>query len=261
MEDIKDTQRTDSISRFLDAHPVRTNPFGDNRAAERAYRRAERLAAALYLLTNHIPENDRAREETRRKANELLEHVLCLRDEMRSPQSPAIRSTTITARHLISLVRMLTIAGYVSIQNAETMVAALDELSIYLTSSQRSILSESVSISREELMDVHESSQRTRTVVQAIKDTHEVSVITDTQIVKDAKTSAPRVSRGSSLSLRSQTILDILRTGGSLGIKDIAANLPEYGEKTIQRELVTLVSEGKVRKVGLKRWSRYSIAQ
>lgn len=261
MDDIKDTQRTDSISRFLDSHPVRTNPFGDNRAAERAYRRAERLAAALYLLTNHIPENDRAREETRSQANELLTHVLCLRDEMRSPQSPAIRSTTTTVRHLISLVRMLTIAGYVSIQNAETMVAALDELSIYLASSQRSILSESVSISREELMDVHDSSQRTRTLVQAIKDTHEVSVITDTHTVKDVKLSAPKVSKSGSLSLRSQTILDILRTGGSLGIKDIAANLPEYGEKTIQRELVTLVSQGKVRKLGLKRWSRYSIAQ
>jgi hypothetical protein len=80
-------------------------------------------------------------------------------------------------------------------------------------------------------------------------------------MVKDVKVSAPRPVKAGSLSLRSQTILDILRTGGSLGIKDIAANLPEYGEKTIQRELVTLVSQGKVKKLGLKRWSRYSIAQ
>ena len=261
MEDIKDIQKTDNISRFLDAHSVRTNPFGENRAGERAYRRAERICAAIYLMTNHIPSAERARDEIRAQANALLSDVLSLRDDMRSPQSVAVRSTTSTVRHLISLVRMLTIAGYVSVQNAETMVAALDELALFLASSQRSMLSENITINREELMDVREATQRTRTIVQSIKDTREVSVITDSTIVKDTKPTAPRAAGAHGMSLRSQTILDILRTGGSLGIKDIAANVPEFGEKTIQRELVTLVAQGKVKQLGLKRWSRYSIAQ
>lgn len=257
MEDIKDIQRTDNISRFLDSYSVRTNPFGENRAAERAYRRAERMVAALYLLTNHIPVSEGAKGDLRSHANGLLAQVLTLKDDMRSPQSIAVQQVTATIRHLISLVRVLTISGYVSISNAETMVAALDDLGNFLVSSQRSILAENITIHRDEFIDTREAT-RTR-VVQAIKDTRGVSVITDTQIVKDVG-DASVITNSSSMSVRVQNILDILRSGGSLGIKDIAANLPEYSEKMIQRELLELVKHGKVKKMGLKRWSRYSIA-
>ena len=44
MDDTKDTQKTSALSVFLDGQ-TRTNPFGLNRAAERAYRRAERIAS------------------------------------------------------------------------------------------------------------------------------------------------------------------------------------------------------------------------
>jgi hypothetical protein len=53
--------------------------------------------------------------------------------------------------------------------------------------------------------------------------------------------------------------MEILRVGGALGIKDIAANLPEYREKMIQRELLDLAAKGRIRKIGLKRWSKYSL--
>jgi DeoR/GlpR family transcriptional regulator of sugar metabolism len=62
------------------------------------------------------------------------------------------------------------------------------------------------------------------------------------------------------MSVRTQSILEILKTSGSMGIKDICSNLPEYSEKMIQRELSELVEVGTVQKTGLKRWSRYSVA-
>lgn len=216
------------------------------------------MVAALYLLTNHIPSGEGARVDLRSHANELLAQVLTLKDDMRSPQSLAVQRVTTTIRHLISLVRVLTISGYVSIANAETMVAALDDLGNFLVSSQRSILSENITINRDELMDVGEATTRTR-VVQAIKDTREVSVITDTHVVKDVSATSVRSAAGGT-NVRVQNILDVLRTGGNLGIKDIVANLPEYSEKMIQRELLVLVRDGKVKKSGLKRWSRYSVA-
>lgn len=256
MDDIKDTQRTDNISRFLDTYQVRTNPFGENRAADRAYRRSERMVSALYLLTNHIPASEDARSSLRSHANELLEHVLSLKDDMRSSQSMAVQSVISNIRHLISLVRVLTIAGYISIANAETMVAALDDLGNFLLTSQRSILSENITIHRDELMDIRETRPR---AVQHVKDSREVSVITDSQLVTDRGMSAAVRGASDTLSVRVQNILDILRTGGNLGIKDIVANLPEYSEKMIQRELLTLVRDGRVKKTGLKRWSRYSV--
>jgi len=62
-----------------------------------------------------------------------------------------------------------------------------------------------------------------------------------------------------SITQRGSGILSILRTGGDLNIRDIAAHLPEYSEKTIQRELNALILRGAVKRIGLRRWSRYSL--
>ena len=58
---------------------------------------------------------------------------------------------------------------------------------------------------------------------------------------------------------RRSTVLAILASGELLGIRDIAAHVPEFSEKTIQRELAQLVLLGRVKKTGFKRWSKYSM--
>lgn len=260
MDEIKDIQRTDSVSRFIDQHNVRTNPFGENRAAERAYKRVERIAAGLYMLTNHISKDEPIRSHVRSTASLILSDTLRLKDEMRSAQSNFVSELQGKIRYLISLVRIMTVSGFVSQQNASVVVEALDELGNFIMASQRSILSENVTLTREDLTDVRATSfkapvQRSRndsSDIKEIKDT-----IRDGSNVSMSKTQKDSIGE---LSVRVQSILEILKVGGSLGIKDITANLPEYSEKMIQRELLDLVSKGAVKKVGLKRWSRYSIA-
>jgi len=55
-------------------------------------------------------------------------------------------------------------------------------------------------------------------------------------------------------------ILDLVRKRKSLSIKEIAAVIKDCSEKTIQRELAALISQGLVRKVGERRWSLYTPA-
>jgi hypothetical protein len=162
-----------------------------------------------------------------------------------------------TIRHLISLVRILSVSGFTSTQNTATMIEALDELGNFLTASQRSVLSENVTITRDELVDVHVVSSAQKTFPRIRRD-REIT-LKDNSDSSDMHVSNKGVAKGD-VSVRIQSILDILSSGGSLGIKDIAANLPEYSEKMIQRELLELTSQGKIRKTGLKRWSRYAIA-
>lgn len=259
MDEIKDVQKTDSISRFIDGHAVRTNPFGDNKAGDRAYRRAERITAAIHLLTNHIDADEPVCNSIRTGGVELLQHMLELRSEMRSSQSSVFTAVQSKIRHLISLVRILTVSGYVSIQNATTMVEALDELGNFLTASQRSMLSESVSLSREDLLDVRTTASKSTT--RAVKDIRDTISIKDVDSGNDSsKSSVKSGDTNGPASVRSQSIYETLQSGGVMGIKDICANLPEYSEKMIQRELAEMVESGKVRKSGLKRWSRYSVA-
>ncbi|HEV3244973.1 MAG TPA: hypothetical protein VG102_01280 [Candidatus Paceibacterota bacterium] len=247
MDDIKDA-KGDGFSRFIDAQHVRTDPFGKNRAAERLYRRVERICAALYLLTRHISESEPLRVEIRSEGIALLEKVLLLRDEMRAAESGAVSSFEASIRHLISLVRILTAAGRISFQNADTVIAALDELTGFIVSSQRSSFSEMVSLSREDLMG-DSSPLRDRQTIKDLKDSRRI--VKDNAPVSD--------SRALAVSARGQGIVSILRATGALGIKDISARLPDYSEKMIQRELSSLIKSGQVKKEGFKRWSKYSI--
>lgn len=258
MDEIKDVQKTDSISRFMDNHAVRTNPFGENRAGDRAYRRAERIAAAIHLLTNHINAGEPVCASIRTGSVDLLQYVLELRSEMRSAQSSVFTAAQAKIRHLISLVRILSVSGYISIQNASTMVEALDELGNFMTAAQRSMLSESVAISREDLLDVRTSLAPKSRAIKDIKDDSRSA-----EMVNESAVGTSTVIKAKSegqVSVRRENILEVLQSGGLMGIKDICTNLPEYSEKMIQRELAELVESGKVRKAGLKRWSRYSIA-
>ena len=59
---------------------------------------------------------------------------------------------------------------------------------------------------------------------------------------------------------RRSVILEHLKAGAWLSIKDIAKNLPSFSSKTVQRELNSLASAGLIQKTGERRWSRYTRA-
>jgi len=58
---------------------------------------------------------------------------------------------------------------------------------------------------------------------------------------------------------RQEIILSLLKKNKDLGIKDFATSISGCSEKTIQRELASLVSKGLITKTGEKRWSKYSL--
>jgi hypothetical protein len=263
----KDTGKTDGLMKFVESQSTKTNPFGDNRVGERAYRRAERICAAIFVLTAHVSDTEPLRPRARSLSLELLERVLAVRSEMRSLNSAHAAELKAVIRELISVSRVLAISGCISFQNSAVMTEALDELSSFLAASQRSSLSETASYSREDFLDVREVGV-SNLVQQPRAAVREPSVTTD-KSVKDTDYVAPgnfpekdTNDKGQKKNVhqgRAQAILEVLRVGGELGIRDVASNLPEFSEKMIQRELAELVRKGLVSKSGLKRWSRYSL--
>ena len=131
MDSQKDIQKTDGLTKFIDNQALKTNPFGENRVGERAYRRAERLAAAIVLLTNHIPDIDPLKHSARQASIELLKSLMSVKDEMRASNSERGRDLKSSVRSLISLVRLLAVSGSVSFQNADAVTEALDELASF----------------------------------------------------------------------------------------------------------------------------------
>lgn len=255
MDEIKDISKKEQESPFLDDKVIRTRAFGHNVSGDRAYQRAERLVAAIHLVTNHISPDEPARGISRRSGIHLLSSILMLRDEMRVSGSIALQRVQASIRKLISLMRILSIAGHVSHQNAEALVEALDELGVFLLTSRRTTLSESTVLTKDELLAAGSSSARGYlSDTESRKRSH--------QSIKDKVKRRDKMSdRADKTRMRGEGIVTILGAQGRLGIKDIAAHLPEYSEKMIQRELKGLVSLGRIKKVGSKRWSMYLLAQ
>jgi hypothetical protein len=245
-----DSKSLSNVLVVLDNQSLKTNPFGANVTGENSYRRAERITAALHLVTNHVPESEPVRLALRAGGLTLLSAILDLRSGFRAVASEKGQAVLAQVRELVSMVRLLAVSGYVSTQNAHAIAEALDELGNLIVVAQRSTLAEQTTISREDLMppvshptfseNAARPDIRRKTVQKDMKD----------RTTKDRETDAARPER----------IMDILKAGGVLGIKDIASNLPQYSEKMIQRELAELVQLRRVEKTGEKRWSRYKVA-
>lgn len=58
---------------------------------------------------------------------------------------------------------------------------------------------------------------------------------------------------------RQTRILKLIKDNKEVTIKDITFYFPELSEKTIQRELISLVEANVLKKLGERRWSRYSL--
>lgn len=237
----------------LDFDAGRTTPFGKNTLGDNAYRRAERIAAAIHLLTDHIDESEPLRIEVRRLATGVLASILELRRGFRSSGGEAIATAQAQISHIVSLLRILTVVGIVSTANAEILIGGLGDLSA-LFESQRVSMSEDVSLSKEDLMP------RSRMILAARGNYSEKQRFEKDINVKDSLNVSDRKIARTEMSFnKSNGVLMFLKKGDKYGIKDIASQMPEYSEKTIQRMLSELVSKGIVRKEGDKRWSKYSL--
>jgi hypothetical protein len=59
---------------------------------------------------------------------------------------------------------------------------------------------------------------------------------------------------------RRDLILQLIKEKKEISVKDAAREIRDCSEKTLQRELVALVNDGTLERVGARRWSRYRFA-
>ena len=103
--------------------------------------------------------------------------------------------------------------------------------------------------------------QKGSSLMQALSDKNLLSIMSDKPDQEFAGNNAIFVLKEE----RHNEILDIIKSNnGSATIKDIKdkayGSLINCSEKTLQRELVSMVKEGALKKTGEKRWSRYLVA-
>lgn len=203
--------------------------------------RAKKLTTAVYLVTNLIPATDPLRTSARELSIKLLNLV------GRTPSGQTFFDIQTEANGMCKkVVEMLEIAlfsGYVSEMNFSVLKSEFDifasELLTY-SAPQETITPESLQAT----VFLTPPSQK----IPVSKAVFKEKVIPVKDVV-DAKKSS-----------RKEAILSIIRKRGAVNIKDISSVVIDCSEKTIQRELSSLVAVGTLKRSGERRWSLYSLA-
>jgi hypothetical protein len=237
-------------------------PFGDNYACAHAYKKTEKILIALHLVTNNVPEKEPSRIAVRDKSVCILSDILLLRSGFKSAGSEKVEQVIVGIFEVISLLDILHASGFVSDMNLEVLKKELGGLIIFIRESSDTKLSERVTFDSGhfKIDDLHSEKSKG----QSVKDTLRVlSQGKGHNVKKISKGGTPSVNSVGSASAkhdeRRDAILKLIKDKNSVNVKDVSAVITDCSEKTLQRELISLVNENVLKKEGERRWSVYSL--
>ncbi|MEK7535467.1 MAG: hypothetical protein AAB590_00415, partial [Patescibacteria group bacterium] len=203
-----------------------------------------RITAAIYRLTDFWDMEEPARFELRKQANKLLDAILSFTGSLETRPALTIKDITDRQVALQSFFTVLNLGEQISRTNYEIIKDELLSLMILVEKYFAVRFGYLVSIS-----DFLKSAEIDKFVLR--------SSALHGQIV-DGK--IPANNTGSSIvnnTDRKSQILNFVRKNGPSSIRDIAVMVKGCSEKTIQRELITLINSGLLKREGERRWSKY----
>jgi hypothetical protein len=304
------------------------SPFGANVQSALAYARAERLAVAVHLITNTVPDNYSVKEAIRKSVRTLLEETLLLKDGFRTAGPDRVSDVISLVRLILSFIDTLHASGYLSENNLRITKSAFIKFAEQIRLAEDARFSESLELDSEYFAEpvistdtVSHSANRLQhskhisadtdldttisssaeqvlgageinTLVDTVSDSHTLvdakhsaeaadinigksTVVTPIPVehpttqIQVEKATRPQKRESNSTPLatlpsqksdsRRARILSVIRTIGQANIKDISAVVTDCSEKTIQREVISMIDEGILGKEGERRWSMYHI--
>ncbi len=220
-------------------------------------KKTERLAAAVYRLSDLMDEDEQLRKDLKDRALKTISLASGFASETRRDSFSVRDSVTEVFSEIISLLRLGSNSCGLSHANVDLIETEYGDL-IKLLYERKQTLHFSPSFFT---ADVERPSVLLNTdlghnnVSEAI---HNKRHQKDTNNVFERSSSIDRPKQQNE---RSNLILSIIKKKKEVGIKDIAEFISGVGEKTIQRDLLALVSQGVLEKKGERRWSRYFLPE
>ena len=233
------------------------------------HKKTERLVSALYLLSGLMSDTELLKTKFRVKGLDLLSQSLVLAINSRTSIAKPTDEFTATILEIISLLEIAQISHLISSMNYDVIVAEFKALlpvvegkcsghnSSSLTSDFFAIheqLSPSVIPVKTGIQGIGYDNNLSKNKLSnstSIKDTNGQNVLNNLSKTKPVKTTEK--------TNRSEQILSLMKKDKLMTIKDFASVIKDCSEKTLQRELLSLVAKGLAKKEGERRWSRYSL--
>ncbi|MEK7669353.1 MAG: hypothetical protein AAB350_02065 [Patescibacteria group bacterium] len=217
------------------------------------YNKSYRLAAAVFLISNVIDQNDELRTKMKKLSLDLVSMSVNLKDINFNQAKNLLKDIEKNSLELISMLDIAAISGLISEMNGRVIKEEF-----------KSFISELVMFSDRFNEDKNTSVKNifTESNVVGIEDDFKKLYSSEKAPDTNSFRSISGAKNGNGhkrKDTRKNTILDFIKGHNDVSIKDIVPNITGCSEKTVQRELIQLINENKIRKIGERRWSRYSI--
>lgn len=204
---------------------------------QRDIEKGQKIIAAIYLVTNHLSDNDPIRHELRAQSISFV-------------TAPTFESNSLLSRIEMSLGAAV-LSGLISEKNASIIIYEAKHFTENLKHDEAAGYLDDFFGDHLTLQTNHHKEQG------VLKDTKKTKEYTPLKLSNIYVSNNQNKKTLESKSTRQDKILSFINDKKSAVIKDITTLFPEVSEKTIQRELNVLIDTGRIIKRGSKRWSIY----
>lgn len=206
--------------------------------------KSEKIASALYWITSFFSDQEPLKWELRALASELLSLSVSLRNSLLKEKDAVLLETKNVVTRIIKLISLAKSANLISPENYSILEAELLK--------SANLLEFPINIS--DLLSIESPRHSARDLgTLSIKDKTETEAANKRTSFKEF--GAVSVKKNN----RQSIIINLLKRKKEIMIKDVSPLIEGCSEKTIQRELSSMVRSGLIKRVGDKRWTRYSL--
>jgi len=248
------------------------------------YKKTERISTAVYLVSNLMSVNEPIKWQLRKTALGLIDKVMSLSNATMSSRDISIRDINQKLFQLISLYEIAFRSGFISEMNYKIVDTEMKKIASFLSefdsqdSQARSSLFDETfftedinDLEKDQIKkDISQKDKITRGIYKGhqevfkrqekfMSDITHVNKVKDTVKKTEKKVTYNNSSKSQDRNKRREDILNIIKQKGNVSVKDISNIIKDTSEKTIQRELISMVEEKLLLKEGERRWSRYMI--
>jgi len=230
-------------------------------------KKTEKLTVALYMVTSFLSDNEPLKWRLREKSIVLLSGITTARDKSVSEMENVFASHSFLVEEIISFLEVGAASKLISEMNFSILKAEYMALRTLVLDPSMLILSENhLTVTKDDIESAERKAPQSPMSIkdiykrQPLKSSSQKIGAVSTSNASRTQITKPRYFK--ERDSRRQLIINFIRHNGEVSIKDILRESTissGVSSKTIQRELIDMVSGGILNKTGERRWSKYSL--
>lgn len=269
--DQKDTNNQDTTSNGQSGTELSLHAFYNKHGfVSVIVKKTEKVATAIYMVTDFIREDEPLRKELRTLSLGLVSRARKIHARSHDNHYALTDDVARATEEIKGLLELGMTIGMISEMNGKILFSELGKI----VEDLRKVYGEKKTLVRmhpgyanvllsEDMFRVEGEKAIDRALLE-----DKGHILNGQQKVENVRKEEPKDTPIKSMSVsknkdigskiaRRNDVLNIIKSKGQVSVKDIVSILKDTGEKTIQRELLSLVKEGVLVKEGEKRWTMY----